>query len=88
MNEEASCRKPKIDYPAPWTYRIVGLSEEAVRAHVAELMGELEHALVPSNASKTGKYLSFALSLTVVDEVYRLALYQDLMAHESIRMVL
>ena len=86
--EEPACRKPNIEYPTPWTYRIVGLSEEAVRTHVSELVGEAEHELVHSNASKTGKYVSLALTLTVVDEAYRLTLYQDLVAHEMIKMVL
>jgi len=88
MTEPKSCRKPNIEYPGPWTYRIVGLSEEGVRAHVAELVGALEHALVPSNKSKTGKYVSLALTLTVRDEEHRLALYKGLVEHEQIRLVL
>ena len=78
---------PEINYPAPWDYRIVGTSEDDIRAHVLELLAGVEHELVLGRHSSGGRYVSLHLSLVVQDEVPRLAIYEHLVRHETIRFV-
>lgn len=78
---------PRIDYPAPWGYRIVGTSEEAIRAHVHELLAGIEHELVWSRQSSGGRYVSLHLNLIVRDEAQRLAIFEHLARHDAVRFV-
>lgn len=78
---------PSIDYPTPWGYRIVGTSEETMRAHVKDILAGVEHELVVGRQSRGGRYVSLHLSLVVADEAQRLSIYEQLARHESIRFV-
>jgi len=78
---------PQIDYPTSWGYRIVGTSEEAIRAHVRALLAGVEHELVLGRQRRGGRYVSLHLSLVVRDESQRLAIYQQLASHDAVRLV-
>ena len=80
--------KPEIVYPASWGYRIGGTSEEEIRAHVLAFLADVEHELVLGRESSGGKYVSLNLTLLVVDEVQRLAIYEHLRTHDAIRFVI
>ncbi|MDF1838705.1 MAG: DUF493 domain-containing protein [Planctomycetota bacterium] len=79
--------KPEIEYPCEWDYRVIGFTEELLRAAVAELVSD-EHRLVPGKESKQGKYISLCLTVQVVDESHRHALFASLKAHGDILFVL
>ncbi|MGK0173447.1 MAG: putative lipoic acid-binding regulatory protein [Gammaproteobacteria bacterium] len=78
---------PKIDYPTRWDYRIVGTSEDDIRAHVRALLADVEHELVLGRYSSGGRYVSLNLSLVVRDEAERLAIFDHLARHETVRFV-
>ena len=80
--------KPEIEYPCPWSFRILGTSEEIVRTVIAEIVGDEAHELHFSNTSSGGKYVALRLELEVRDEVHRLELYRRLAARNSIVAVL
>ena len=80
--------KPEINYPTPWTYCIVGPSEDAIRAHVAGLLSEVEHELVGSRRSSGGRYVSLNLSLTVQDETQRIAIFNRLVESDAVKVVI
>lgn len=81
-------RRPEIDYPATWSYQVIGSDEALVREAVASVVLEREHSLRLTNTSRTGKYISLRLELTVVDEADRLAIFEALAAHAHVRIVL
>jgi putative lipoic acid-binding regulatory protein len=81
-------RKPIIEYPCTWTYQVIGLDEQRLRAAVAEVIGDVPHTLNCGNVSKGGKYLSLGLEMRVEDETHRLRIFQRLAAHPSIRFVI
>jgi putative lipoic acid-binding regulatory protein len=81
-------RRPEIDYPTTWSYQVIGSDEELLRRAVAEVLAGREHTLRLTNASRTGKYISLRLELTVVDEAERLAIFEALAAHAAVRIVL
>ena len=86
--DATSCRKPKIDYPCVWQYRLIGSDEEALRAALAACVSPERCALSPGRRSSGGRYLSLVVELTVADEAERLTLYQRLAEHPDIKMVL
>ena len=82
------CRKPEIEYPCLWQYRLIGEDEAALRAALAACVALERCALSSGNRSSGGRYLSLVAELTVADETERLYLYQRLAEHPDIRMVL
>lgn len=80
--------KPLIVYPCRWEYKVIGLSEDSMRAAIAEIVAGLEHTLTFSNASREGKYCSLLLAVTVASEEHRNEIFAALQNHPDIRMVL
>ena len=86
---EGTCQgKPKIDYPCPWLFKVIGGERQALAAAITEVLGERPHLLTYSNASSSGKYHSFNLEVVVESEAHRDQLYRTLAACTVIRTVL
>ena len=81
-NEEIS-----IDYPCEWIYKVIGSDKESVHNAIAGIIQDNEYLINDSNTSKTGKYLSFNVTVMVVDEAYRNKIYQALKRHNDIKFV-
>jgi uncharacterized protein len=88
MTQDKCKRKPDIDYPCPWIYKVIGIDELQLRALIAELVGDRPHDLSLSRRSAEGKYTSLRLELTVSDEADRLRIFSALTDHPTVRMVL
>ena len=80
-------RKPEIDYPCTWSYRIIGADELRMRLAVRGIVGEAEHALTLGLESAHGKYRSLQLELVVRDEAHRLSIFDALKIHPDVRFV-
>ena len=63
--------KPNIIYPCEWTYKIIGYEGDVVEKALPDIMGQLSYKFSASNKSKTGRYSSFSLTLTVESEEQR-----------------
>ena len=81
-------RKPEINYPCVWQYKVIGTDHKAIQAALSEKLGDAPYSLSQSRTSKKGKYISLNLELTVHNEEQRLDLYKTLTAHPSIKLVL
>jgi putative lipoic acid-binding regulatory protein len=81
-NEEIS-----IDYPCEWIYKVIGRDKESVHNAIADIIQDSEFHINDSNTSKTGKYLSFNVTVMVGDEAYRNKIYQTLKGHDDIKFV-
>lgn len=79
---------PEIDYPCRWAYKVVGTSEDRIRAAVRGVVGKTDHTLEVSNHSRTGKYVSLALEVLVADDQQRVRIGQALHEHDDVRFVL
>ncbi len=92
----ADQQKPVVEYPCPWSYKIIGPDEEAMRTavrecldrHLARDSGDREFELGQSRVSKGGKYVSLSLNLTVQDQAERDALFVALSECPEILMVI
>ena len=77
-----------LEYPCHWEYRVIGGDEAAMRAAIEEVMAGRRHEVMAGGASAGGKWLTLIVTLEVVDEEERLALYEGLRNHEAIKIVL
>ncbi len=81
-NEEA-----RIDYPCEWIYKVIGSDKESVHNAIVGIIQDSEFHINDSNTSKTGKYLSFNVTVMVGDEAYRNKIYQAFKGHDDIKFV-
>ncbi len=81
-NEESG-----IDYPCEWIYKVIGSDKESVHNAIESIIQDSEFQINISNTSKTGKYISFDIKVTVGDEAYRNKIYHAFKRHEDIKFV-
>jgi hypothetical protein len=87
QDRKNGCR-PAIEYPCSWQYKIIGESRSAIEETVTAALTERSYTLEDSKVSRTGRYVSLNLELTVLDEAERLGLYRTLAASPHIKVVL
>ena len=78
----------RIEYPRPWDYKIIGLTEDAVRIAIVAVVAGRDYKLAFSKFSKKGKYLSFDLEMEVRDQADRDRIFNLLKQRPEIRMVI
>lgn len=85
-----SSRQPDVElsYPCRWRYQIVGPDERLLREAIALAAAGHEHTVTFSRSSRTGKYCSLHLELTVTDEAHRNGIFEALRDHRDVSMVL
>ena len=87
MIDNRENEKASIDYPCEWVYKIIGSDKESVHGATASIIQDSAYEINDSNTSKTGKYLSFNVAVTVDDEAGRNKIYQALKEHDGIKFV-
>ena len=61
-------KKPEIEYPIEWGYKLIGRDSDELQACIAKIMGEKEHTATAGHASKTGKFHSYNTKCIVQNE--------------------
>jgi len=84
---DTSC-KAKIEYPCSWQYKVIGHERAAVLAAIDKCVAGQAYTVSDSKVSSSGRYLSFNLEITVMDEAHRLALYSELHGQAAVKVVL
>ncbi len=87
MIDKIDKSEPSIDYPCEWIYKVIGRNKESVHNAIMSIIQGNEFRINVSNTSKTGKYLSFDVTVMVSDEAYRNKTYQALKGHNDIKFV-
>lgn len=77
-------RKPEIDYPTHWEYRLIGRDAAALRAAAEEAADGDEHEVRFARMSAKGSYVSLTFVLRVRDEAHRKGVFERLANHESV----
>jgi uncharacterized protein len=85
---DSNSRKPEIDYPCQWEYKVIGKNVDQMLAAIENAASGLEYSVTPSNVSKNGNYFSLNFSLEVPNEVVRNIVYKKLGENEDVIMVL
>ena len=86
MNRDS--RKPQLEYPCRWVYKIIGSDRKEVSKAAGDIAGERPHTLSLSNNSAHGTYCCVNLEMMIENEEERLEIYEALCAHSSVKMVL
>ena len=81
-------KKPQIDYPCKWPYKIIGDNIEDMISAVEKVVFDLEYDLTPSNISRKGKYFSLNIIVVVPSEIVRDLIFQNLNKHPAIKYVI
>jgi uncharacterized protein len=80
--------KPNVDYPCHWIYKVIGMDRKHVLHAIEEVMEQRPCEIRYSRSSAGGKYHSFSLEMTLFSDDQRLSIYESLMKHPAIRIVL
>ena len=88
VNPQFDKQKLELIYPCQWEYTLIGHNQERIRQAVDEVIPDLAYSLKPANSSRTGKYCSLHLEVTVIDEGMRNGIHLALKEHRDIIMVL
>ena len=80
--------KPKIDYPCPWLFKVIGFDSHEIEQAISEVIGETPFTVTASKVSSSGKYHSVNLEMEVASEKNRDHIYQSLSDHSAIKVVL
>ena len=81
-------KRPDIDYPTKWQYKIIGSDVDEMLSAVEESIIGLDYQVVPSNVSSNEKYFSLNISLIVPSEIVRDIIFQKLSNHPAIKFVI
>jgi len=89
--DDQTPKKPEINYPTHWGFKLIGRDKEALLKCIKEIMkevGEKEHLCSLGNASKTGKFHSYNASCSVDTEEERNRIFKYFEDHSDVDMVI
>ena len=81
-------RKPVLEYPCRWLYKVIGDEREELERAALEIIGNRPCTISLSNSSRTGKYHCLDIEVEVMDDENRNTIYQALKSHPQVKMVL
>lgn len=81
-------KKPKIDYPCLWLYKVIGVDEAEIRRAIIDIMKDRGYKVSLSRRSKAGKYHCLNLETEVADEQDRNKIYTALGQNACIKTIL
>jgi putative lipoic acid-binding regulatory protein len=83
-------KEVKIAYPCTWSYKVIGPDRGMVKTAIIAIFSthEKKYSLRYANASRTGKYHSWSVSLKVQNEAERNNMFRDLKNHPHIKIVI
>jgi putative lipoic acid-binding regulatory protein len=81
-------KRPEIEYPTKWDYKIIGPDIDEMIKAVESIVNDLVYDLSASNISKKANYFSLNLTVEVSSETVRDLIFQKLSAHAAIKFVI
>lgn len=81
-------KKPDIDYPCIWEYKVIGSNEEVLRAIIYAACAPAVPTITLSNVSSKGTYFSLNATLEVADEEMRLRIFNHLQNSPDVKIVI
>lgn len=84
---DENSKRPEIEYPCKWDYKIIGTDVTEMVKAIEEAVGNLEYDITPSNISKKGNYFSLNLTVNVPSEVVRDLIFQKVSSSTFVKIV-
>ena len=81
-------RRPEIEYPVRWTYKVIGEDADRLRGAIEEAVVGTDHSITPSNTSREGRFVSMTLEVLVAGEGQRDRIFAALGDHGDVRVVI
>ena len=88
ISDDKTQKKPEIQYPTQWGFKLIGRDKEALLSCIKEVMGEKEHLCSTGNVSKNGKFHSYNASCIVENKEERDRLFKCFQEHKDVKMVI
>lgn len=85
---EINGKKPEISYPCFWEYKLIINSSQKLENIIKEALKDKEYKISKSNKSKNNSYESYNVSIFVLCEDERLALFENFKQNKQIKFVL
>lgn len=85
---DSNSKKPNIDYPCDWHYKVIGTDLDKMLQVIEHAVDGMDYNITPSNVSSKGNYFSVNLKVHVTSEVIRDIIFAELKASEFVKMVL
>jgi len=89
--DKAMPKRPEINYPTQWGFKIIGKDKEALEKCIKYIMketGDKEHTCRLGNQSKTGKFHAYNASCSVDSEEERNKIFKYFSDHDDVDMVI
>ena len=83
-----SSKKPNIEYPCNWDYKVIGTNVDEMIKAIEQVAVGMEYKISSSNVSSKGNYFSLGLQVYVSSEVIRDIIFAKLKDNEFVKMVL
>ncbi|MBZ0182603.1 MAG: DUF493 domain-containing protein [Melioribacteraceae bacterium] len=81
-------KKPNIEYPCKWTFKVIGNDLEKMIAAMEEVSTGFEYEITSSNISKKGNYFSMNLIVLLNSDTERISIYNLLSERPCIKYIL
>jgi putative lipoic acid-binding regulatory protein len=88
MIRDSDNKRPQIEYPTEWEYKLIGRDVDELLKVVEEVLPGLEYQVKFSNASRNEKYYSLNVLVTVTSEVLRDIIFQKFSNHPNVKFVI
>lgn len=85
---DSNSKKPNIEYPCNWDYKVIGTDVDKMINVIEQSVEGMDYKISSSNVSSKGKYFSLNLTVFVSSEVIRDIIFAKLKASEFVKMVL
>lgn len=85
---DSNSKKPDIDYPCYWHYKVIGTDVDEMLKVIEDAVEGLDYKIASSNVSSKGNYFSVSLKVYVTSEVIRDIIFAKIKASEFVKMVL
>jgi putative lipoic acid-binding regulatory protein len=86
--EDSTPKRPNIEYPTNWGFKLIGKDKDKLLACIKEAMGNKEHLCSLGNTSRTGKFHSYNASCSVETEEERNRIFKYFSDHSDVDMVI
>ena len=88
MIQDSENKRPKIEYPTEWQYKLIGKDIDELLKAVEEVLPGMEYEVKFSNVSRNEKYYSLNVLVTVTSEALRDIIFQKFSSHSEVKFVI
>jgi putative lipoic acid-binding regulatory protein len=85
---DSNSKKPNIEYPCNWEYKVIGTDVNEIIKVIDRIADGMDYKISSSNVSSKGKYFSLNLTVFVTSEVIRDIIFAKLKDNDFVKMVL